>query len=65
MKAKIINPNGSIRISDIRLEYKIDESDGQYSYYPVWVLSEGEKGNSHIYAAFNAVNGELEYYSGM
>lgn len=65
VKAKIINPNGSIRISDIRLEYKIDESDGQYSYYPVWVLSEGEKGNSHIYAAFNAVNGELEYYSGM
>lgn len=65
VKAKIINPNGNIRISDIRLEYKINESDGQYSYYPIWVLSEGENGTSHIYVAFNALNGELEYYSGV
>ena len=64
---KLINPTGLISISDVRLEYNISLSDGQYTFEPVWVMYQHNQGSDVLfsYAAFNAVNGELTYYSGM
>ena len=65
VRQKLINPSGTINITEIQLRYMIDKSDGEYSFHPVWLLRNIEDGILYNYAAFNAVNGNLEYYSGM
>lgn len=65
IKSKIINPVGEITISNIQLEYEINILDGEYIFYPVWVMEQKVNDTFYTYAAFNALSGELEYYSGM
>lgn len=62
---KQIAPQGDVSISDVALEYMISRSeDGTYIFYPVWNFKKTtEIGTIVSYAAFNAENGEVEYYS--
>lgn len=62
---KQIAPQGDVSISDVALEYKISRSeDGTYIFYPVWNFKRTTEGGAVVsYAAFNAENGEVEYYS--
>ena len=62
---KLINPFGSIKISHIQLMYMIYDSNGKYIYNPIWMLQNIEDGVIYNYVAFNAIDGEMAYYSGI
>lgn len=58
---------GKQTITEIALEYLAKYEDGQFTYSPVWTFKvddtyEKEYGNRQVFAALNAVTGELEYF---